>query len=199
MLTTKAHPNCIFWIGSIFLYKSREGYAQYPFHVTSSLLCFFILQVVHTSDPQYPSLTLNANLPKLVAHINENKINSARMLWQIISVTGLPSPFKTPPSVAEPVSESDHDEEDSVSMDTTSLEMSRLLMVQFTVDHLSLEVQSRERSVAELQVAGVKIAFTKRMIDVNVTLTVHSLLLVDALQTFGQDFELLVASHKHVG
>ncbi|CAH0555796.1 unnamed protein product [Brassicogethes aeneus] len=161
-------------------------------------------RVIHTADPQYPSLTLNANLPKLVAHVNESKINCARMLWQIISATGLPSPFKAPsqsPELSEEAATQplDLDEEDSASVDTLSVEMSRLLMVQFTVDQLSLEVQSRERSVAELQVAGVKIAFTKRMIDVNVTLTVHSLLLVDALQTFGQDFELLVASHKHVG
>lgn len=72
-------------------------------------------------------------------------------------------------------------------------------MMQFTVDQMSLELQSRGRSVAELQVASVKIAFTKRAVDTSITLTVHSLLLVDALQTFGQDFELLVASHKHVG
>lgn len=64
---------------------------------------------------------------------------------------------------------------------------------------MALEVQSRGRSVAELQVSGVKIAFTKRPLDVSIMLTVHSLLLVDALQTFGPDFELLVASHRHVG
>lgn len=77
--------------------------------------------------------------------------------------------------------------------------MSRQLIFQFTVDHLALEVQSRGRSVAELQVSGVKTAFTKRPVDIGITLSVHSLLLVDALQTFGPDFELLVASHKHVG
>lgn len=79
------------------------------------------------------------------------------------------------------------------------MEMSRLFMLQFTIDQVALEVQSRGRSVAELQVSGVKIAFTKRPMDVSITLTVHSLLLVDALQTFGPDFELLVASHRHVG
>lgn len=35
--------------------------------------------------------------------------------------------------------------------------------------------------------------------DTSLSLSVHSLLLVDALQTFGPDFELLLASHKHVG
>lgn len=61
------------------------------------------------------------------------------------------------------------------------------------------QVQSRSRSVVELQVSGVRLSFTKRPYDTSLTLSVHGLLLVDALQTFGPDFELLVASHKHVG
>lgn len=155
-------------------------------------------RIVHTTDPLYPSLTLNANLPKLVAHFNESKISSARTLMQIISATGLPSPFTDSEHLVEDIVSELPANEDSISVDT-SIEMSRLMMLQFTVDHLAMEVQSRGRSVAELQVSGVKVAFTKRPVDINIALTVHSLLLVDALQTFGPDFELLVASHKHVG
>lgn len=154
-------------------------------------------RVVHTSDPLYPSLTLNANLPKLALHMNENKIQSARNLLYLIHSTGLPSPFKTSPQLVE--IDSDTGQDTNTISDDTSIEMSHLLMMQFTVDQISLEIQSRGRSVAELQVSGVKTTFTKRSVDIGVTLTVHSLLLVDALQTFGADFELLVASHKHVG
>lgn len=53
-------------------------------------------------------------------------------------------------------------------------------------------------SVAELQVTGVKTTFSKHPHSMSLTLCVHSLLLVDALQTFGPDFELLLASHKHL-
>ncbi|KAL1513260.1 hypothetical protein ABEB36_002689 [Hypothenemus hampei] len=155
-------------------------------------------RVVYTSDPLYPSLTLNANLPKLVVHLNESKISSARNLIHLIVSTGLPSPFASEDTAEITQIDSNQDNEESISMDT-SFEMSRLLMMQFTIDQMSLELQSRGRSVAELQVAGVKVAFTRRSVDTSITLTVHSLLLVDALQTFGPDFELLVASHKHVG
>ncbi len=44
----------------------------------------------------------------------------------------------------------------------------------------------------------MKTNFTKRPFDTSVSFTVHSLLVVDALQTFGPDFELLVASHKNL-
>lgn len=154
-------------------------------------------RVVHTSDPLYPSLTMNANLPKLAVHLNEQKIISARNLTKLITSTGLPSPFKSTSNSEDTVLENTQEEQSEST--ETSVELSRLLMVQFSIDQMSLEVQSRGRCIAELQVSGVKLAFTKRAVDLGITLTVHSLLLVDALQTFGSDFELLVASHKHVG
>ena len=42
----------------------------------------------------------------------------------------------------------------------------------------------------------MKANFTKRPYDTSTSLMIHSLLVVDAMQTFGPDFELLVASHK---
>lgn len=50
----------------------------------------------------------------------------------------------------------------------------------------------------ELQVTKVNANLTKRPYDTKIGLTVHSLLVVDALQPYGTDFELLVASHKNV-
>ena len=55
-----------------------------------------------------------------------------------------------------------------------------------------------DRSVAELQVAEVKANLTSRPFDTSLSFTVHSLLIVDAMQTFGADYELLVASHKNL-
>ena len=54
------------------------------------------------------------------------------------------------------------------------------------------------KSIVELQVTGVKASLTKRSQETNIGLSVHSLLLVDALQTFGPNYELLVASHRNV-
>ncbi|CAG0914453.1 unnamed protein product [Notodromas monacha] len=73
-----------------------------------------------------------------------------------------------------------------------------LLEMKFNVDQLSFEVQSRGLPVAELQVSGVKMEFIKQPFDSNVTISIHELLLADAMQTYGSDFELLLASHRHV-
>lgn len=61
------------------------------------------------------------------------------------------------------------------------------------------QLQSRGRAVAEVQVCRVRAACCQKLSNTHVSLSVHSLLVVDALQTFGPDFELLAASHKHVG
>lgn len=51
-------------------------------------------RVVYTTDPQFPSLTISGNLPKLIVHINEPKIQALRTLFSVLTGKGLVSPFK---------------------------------------------------------------------------------------------------------
>ena len=55
-----------------------------------------------------------------------------------------------------------------------------------------------ERSIVELNVSEVSANLTSRPYDTSVSFAVQSLLIGDAMQTFGPDFELLVASHKNL-
>ena len=52
--------------------------------------------------------------------------------------------------------------------------------------------------MAEVQVTNMKAGVTRRPYDTNLAIYIHFLVLMDALQTFGPDYELLVASHKYV-
>jgi vacuolar protein sorting-associated protein 13D len=45
-------------------------------------------------DPQYPSLTVVGNLPKLVVHVNEMKVQALRTLLDVVSGKGLISPLR---------------------------------------------------------------------------------------------------------
>ncbi|XP_052894433.1 intermembrane lipid transfer protein Vps13D [Anopheles moucheti] len=182
-------------------------------------------RVVYTSDPQYPSLTLSGTLPKLNAHINEYKVSSILTLVNKLSKAGQmnPGPWNqsasAQPTASDEVDrtlgtatnskqastitlgvndeEASHASSSSGALDKEST--TNIVVFQFTIDQMSLEVQSRGRSVAELQVSGVKAGYSQRPEDISLTLSVHGLLLVDAMQSFGQDFELLIASHRHVG
>lgn len=161
-------------------------------------------RVVYTNDPQYPSFTMSGSLPKLVVHVNEHKIAALVQTLNVLSASTLNSPHRSP--VIDTVEEISEKVEQNVSINDVEVDeqdfqrdRSNLIILQFAVDQMSLEVQSRGRSIAELQVTGVKAGFSRRPEDTSLTLSVHGLLLVDAMQSFGQDFELLIASHRHVG
>lgn len=149
-------------------------------------------RVFTTSDPNFPSVTVSGNLPRLVVHVNEQKVEAIRLMYNLLSkfsrATGISQTDATSVEPESPKKEENIDKS-----------LSHAVMVQFIIDQMTFELQSRGRSVAELQVSGVRVAFSKRTADVSISLSVHGLLLVDALQEFGPDFELLVASHKHVG
>ncbi|XP_055907883.1 intermembrane lipid transfer protein Vps13D isoform X2 [Eupeodes corollae] len=193
--------------------KERWGFASVKGSSALHLLDRFSIslqlerRVVHTVDPEYPSLTLFGTLPKLVAHVNEHKVSA---LMDILAIISADSSTPTPEAHPSPANISDHSstfhlDDDSISLDesanTTEQQQQQmnLIMLQFVIDQMSLEVQSRGRSIAELQVSGVRAGLSKRPEDTNISLSVHGLLLVDAIQSFGPDFELLVASHRHVG
>ncbi|XP_043510419.1 vacuolar protein sorting-associated protein 13D isoform X1 [Frieseomelitta varia] len=149
-------------------------------------------RVFVSSDPNLPSVTVSGNLPRLVVHVNEQKVEAIRLMYSLLSSFSKSSGI----SQADMISIEPESPKKEESLEKS---VSHAVMVQFIIDQMTFELQSRGRSVAELQVSGVRAAFSKRTADLSVSLSVHGLLLVDALQEFGPDFELLVASHKHVG
>lgn len=197
--------------------KERWAFASQknssPLHVLDRFSISLQLErrVVYTADPQYPSLTLSGSLPKIVAHINEHKIEAIAFMLNTLSPNGAQSPYKTANDVFEnamPKVFAQQQQQtvvqppdigDSVDEEQLQREASKLIVLHFVIDQMALELQSRGRSIVELQVTGVKAGFSKRPEDTNFTLSVHGLLLVDAIQSFGPDFELLIASHRHVG
>lgn len=201
--------------------KERWSFASAKGSSTLHLLDRFSIslqverRVVFTIDPQFPSLTMSGSLPKLVAHVNEHKIAAVTQMLNTLSASSLQSPHKSSPlldgSIGVSASPSTSNLEEAASTEQMSArssaggedeqqrDVAKIIILQFVIDQMALEVQSRGRSIAELQVTGVKAGYSKRAEDTSFTLSVHGLLLVDAIQSFGPDFELLIASHRHVG
>lgn len=152
-------------------------------------------RIIHTLDPEYPSLTLFGTLPRLVVHVNDHKINAIMSMLEIISTKSV---NETRISQAENYLPEKVGEFSNANENVTLID-SNLIILQFVIDQMALEVQSRDRSIAELQVIGVRAGLNRRPEETHINLSVHGLLLVDAIQSFGPDFELLIASHRHVG
>ncbi|XP_052809460.1 intermembrane lipid transfer protein VPS13D-like [Mya arenaria] len=195
-----------------------------PLHLLDRLSISLQLErrLIYTTDPQYPTVIASGEMPALTLHVNEHKvqiINSCiASLSKVPHTPPLPSSMSLSMDSQASLSASssglslseigemardesiDADEggEDASEKIKELLEESKLLLVQFNINRVSLEIHSRDRPIAELQVCNVMSSLTKRLYDTSVSLTVHSLLVVDALQTYGKDFELLMTSHRNV-
>ncbi|KAH8038920.1 hypothetical protein HPB51_004032 [Rhipicephalus microplus] len=166
-------------------------------------------RLLATDDPHWPSVVLNMKLPRLTAHVNEQKVHAMQMCLSRLreststrpagwSSQGPSSPCASAIDLDKAFQQEGMSEGSFANRSKESHDTSLLLVAQCSIEQMCLEVQSRGRCIAELQVSGIHATFSKTPQDLSVTMSVHGLLLVDALQTYGPDFELLVASHKHV-
>ncbi|XP_060794237.1 intermembrane lipid transfer protein VPS13D isoform X2 [Neoarius graeffei] len=193
-----------------------------PTHVVEKFNVLLQLEqrLRYTSDPQLPGAVLSGTLPDLKIHINLEKMTALKSC-----LTRLGSPSADEASTGETIKSPEplmlrHEKifewEDSqwklqesdknLTKSVMTLEQhtrevlveSRLLLAEFNINYMQLGVESGGQYISVLKVFGTNAHFVKRPYDAEVSLTVHGLLLVDTLQTYGSDFDLLVASHKHL-
>ncbi|XP_045426585.1 vacuolar protein sorting-associated protein 13D isoform X9 [Pipistrellus kuhlii] len=182
-----------------------------PTHVVEKFNVHLQLErrLIYTSDPKYPGAVLSGNLPDLKIHINEDKISALKNCFALLT---MPEMKTSDSQIKEKIFPQEGPRgtlQDSVMNLTQSIVMleqhtrevlveSQLLLAEFKVNCMQLGVESNGQYISVLKVFGTNAHFVKRPYDAEVSLTVHGLLLVDTMQTYGADFDLLMASHKNL-
>ncbi|XP_024605692.1 vacuolar protein sorting-associated protein 13D isoform X4 [Neophocaena asiaeorientalis asiaeorientalis] len=182
-----------------------------PTHVVEKFNVHLQLErrLIYTSDPKYPGAVLSGSLPDLKIHINEDKISALKNCFALLTTPEMKT-FDT--QIKEKIFPQGGQRgslQDSVMNLTQSIVVleqhtrevlveSQLLLAEFKVNCMQLGVESDGRYISVLKVFGTNAHFVKRPYDAEVSLTVHGLLLVDTMQTYGADFDLLMASHKNL-
>uniref|UniRef100_A0A8C0UDT2 Vacuolar protein sorting 13 homolog D n=1 Tax=Cyanistes caeruleus TaxID=156563 RepID=A0A8C0UDT2_CYACU len=184
-----------------------------PTHVVEKFNVHLQLErrLIYTSDPKYPGAVLSGNLPDLKIHINEDKILALKNCLSQLSTSEAKSSDALHLGKDKIFAEVDqfgslHDSVMNLTQSVVMLEQhtrevlveSQLLLAEFKVNCMQLGVESNGRYISVLKVFGTNAHFVKRPYDAEVSLTVHGLLLVDTMQTYGTDFDLLMASHKNL-
>lgn len=194
-----------------------------PTHVVEKFNVLLQLEqrLRYTSDPQFPGAVLSGTLPDLKVHINLEKMTALRSCLARLGNSGADGGDRQGENLKSPDPlilrhEKIFQREDSdwklqssdknLTKSVMTLEQhtrevlveSRLLLVEFNINYMQLGIESGGRYISVLKVFGTNTHFVKRPYDAMVSLTVHGLYLVDTLQTYGSDFDLLVASHKHL-
>ncbi|XP_073937433.1 intermembrane lipid transfer protein VPS13D isoform X8 [Castor canadensis] len=182
-----------------------------PTHVVEKFNVHLQLErrLIYTSDPKYPGAVLSGNLPDLKVHINEDKISALKNCFALLATPEMKTSDTQIKEKIFPQEVQRGSLQDSVMNLTQSIVIleqhtrevlveSQLLLAEFKVNCMQLGVESSGRYISVLKVFGTNAHFVKRPYDAEVSLTVHGLLLVDTMQTYGADFDLLMASHKNL-
>ncbi|XP_063799608.1 intermembrane lipid transfer protein VPS13D isoform X1 [Pseudophryne corroboree] len=184
-----------------------------PTHVVEKFNVHLELErrLMYTSDPQYPGAVLSGTLPDLKIHINEDKIFALKKCFTNLTN----SESRAADNMLLRKEKIFIDTENHLRMQDSVMNLtqsiitleqhtrevlveSKLLLAEFKVNYMQLGVESCGRYISLLKVFGTNAHFVKRPYDAEVSLTVHGLLMVDTMQTYGSDFDLLMASHKNL-
>ena len=132
-------------------------------------------------------MIVHAQLPKLVLHISEQKVSALTSCLRLLNRgegVSQAATHSAPVEKRQPLHKPN--------------QASVLFLGKFVIEQMSCEMQSQGKCLAELQVNGVEVTSTRYPQMQSLQLQVQGLLLVDAVQTLGSDFDLLLASHKHI-
>ncbi|XP_059807841.1 intermembrane lipid transfer protein VPS13D [Hypanus sabinus] len=186
-----------------------------PTHVVEKFNVLLQLErrLMYTSDPNRPGAMLCGTLPELKIHVNEDKIMALRNFLSRVTASenqqlSCEQQSLRREKIFNKVDSRSKllDSKMSLTQSVMSLEQhtrevlveSKLLIAEFKINYMQLGVESCGRYISVLKVFGINSNFVKRPYDSEVALTVHGLLLVDTVQTYGTDFDLLMASHKNL-
>ncbi|KAM4652130.1 intermembrane lipid transfer protein VPS13D [Discoglossus pictus] len=182
-----------------------------PTHVVEKFNVLLQLErrLMYTSDPKYPGAVLSGTLPDLKIHINEDKIFALKKCFTSLtsSETKMSDTLLRKEKIFDIESQGrQHTSVMNLTQSVITLEQhtrevlveSKLLLAEFKINYMQLGVESCGRYISVLKVFGSNAHFVKRPYDAEVSLTVHGLLMVDTMQNYGSDFDLLMASHKRL-
>ncbi|RWS05004.1 Vacuolar protein sorting-associated protein 13D-like protein [Dinothrombium tinctorium] len=151
------------------------------------------------NDTLTPRVLLKGSLPKLAAYLNEHKMRALlRCLRNIVEKTHDDRHIKPIDSEIES-SVLEYIETANFSSIIEQQDTDVIFFVcQFCIDEVSVAIQSQGENLVEFQVSGVEAKYQRKPKKNVVSLCVHGLLLIDAYQKFGNEFDVLMASHRDV-
>ncbi|CAG0881810.1 unnamed protein product, partial [Cyprideis torosa] len=147
---------------------------------------------------EIPRLSLTGSVEQLNLQLNEGKIQALAILRSSLRKHSQIRPQDCTPSTREEIHVSEDGDGETDTNDKASSQDEKKLFALLSIRKLSILIQSRERAVAEIRLGGLNFQYLLKAFESTAELSLDSLLVADMMQTFGPDFELLVACHRNV-
>ena len=188
------HKNLMYSAFSLSLCDMQLGYLTYankqPKNNLSPIIekfgvCFLIrYRTVQTFDPLYPLIKVSGILPKIIIHLDPSRLET---LCGTINNWG---------SFVENLTSSIVAQSDVSTTKTPIEELNARLSLGFRINEISIQLSDDLRALAEIRIQNIDLTLMNHIQSNILSFSVHTLMIVDALQNHGKDFELLLTSNR---
>ena len=149
-------------------------------------VCFLIqYRTVQTFDPLWPLIKVSGIIPKIIIHFDPIRLE---ILCGIINKWGSFIENLT----SSIVSKSDLTTNQKKSVD----DLNARLALGFRINEISIELSDELRSLTEIRVQNIDLTLMNHIQSNILSFRVHTLMIIDALQNHGKDYELILTSNR---
>ncbi|CAF3567800.1 unnamed protein product [Adineta steineri] len=148
-------------------------------------VCFLIqYRTVQTFDPLWPLIKVSGTLPKVIIHLDPSCIE---ILCGTINNWG---------SFIENLTSSIVSQSDITTNKKTIDELSARLALGFRINEISIQLSDDLRALTEIRIQNIDLTLMNHVHSNIVSFSVHTLMIIDALQNHGKDYELILTSNR---
>jgi hypothetical protein len=148
-------------------------------------VCFLIqYRTIEVFDPLWPLIKVSGTLPKLIIHLDSSRIET---LCGTINNWG---------SFIENLTSSIVSQSDLTNNKKSIDEINARLAIGFRINEISIQLSDDLRALCEIRIENIDLTLLNHIHSNILSFSVHTLMIVDALQTHGKDYELLLTSNR---
>ena len=197
LIVTRTEEDLLYSTFSLSLCDMQLGYLSYSNNQSTNKLssiiedfgvCFLIqYRTVQTFDSLWPLLKVSGTLPRLIIHLDPSRLETlfgTLLNWK---------------SFLENVTSSIVSNSDSTPTDSTvdsSDQSSARFTLGFRVNEVSLQLSDDDQALCEIRIENTDFTLMNWLHSNIISFTVHTFMIVDAIQNHGKDYQLLLTSHR---
>lgn len=156
-----------------------------PLHVLNRFSLTFELQRrISSFSADLPAVILTGSLPHLFVFLDENKIRSLKNVSDLLLKSKVVPEQREVDPMAKP------------QPSLVERQNRIFFLTELNVHRFSVALQCRKENLAEVQVFEVQCKLEKSKKCYSISFSVSSLMMIDAHQKLGKEFEILLASHR---
>ncbi|CAF1602704.1 unnamed protein product [Rotaria magnacalcarata] len=192
---THDDENLIYTPFSLSLCDMQLGYLTYSNNQSKNNLssiiekfgfCFLIqYRTIQTFDLLWPLIKVSGTLPKIIIHLDPSRLET---LCGTINNWGSFIENLTSTIVSN--------KSDIKNNQTTIDDLTPRLALSFSINEISVQLSDDSRALSEVRIQNIDLTLINHINSNNLSFSVHTLMIVDAIQNHGKDYELLLTSNR---